>query len=102
MAAAPENLTECSNIMKDKTSSLTIQHVTVKMVENHLKNLKPSKSTGVDELDSFSVKMAAKFIAPPVHHIITLSIMQRRFPTSWKLTKLIPLHKKLNRLDPKN
>ena len=46
--------------------------------------------------------MAAKFIAPPVHHIITLSIMQRRFPTSWKLTKIIPLHKKLNRLDPKN
>ena len=28
--------------------------------------------------------------------------MQRKFPTSWKLTKIIPLHKKLNRLDPKN
>ena len=37
-----------------------------------------------------------------MHHIVTLSIMQKRFPTSWKYTKLIPLHKKLSQLDPKN
>ena len=102
MAEAPENLTECFNIMRNKTCSLNIQHVPVKLVEKHLKNLKSSKSTGIDELDSFSVKLAANYIAAPVHHIITLSIMQRRFPTSWKLTKIIPLHKKLSRLDPKN
>ena len=56
----------------------------------------------MDELDSFSIKLFAKYIAAPVHHIVTLSIIQKKFPTSWKLTTLIPLHKKSSQLDPKN
>ena len=71
-------------------------------VEKLLRNLKNSKSISVDELDSFSVKLSSKYIAVPVHHIVTLSLMQKRFPTSWKFTKVIPLHKKLSQLDPKN
>ena len=38
----------------------------------------------------------------PVHHIITLSLMQCKFPSSWKFSKLIPLHKKGSKLDMKN
>ena len=67
-----------------------------------LKNLKPSRSAGVDELDSYSLKIAADIIAPAVHHIVTLSTMQRKFPTAWKFAKVLPLHKKECSLERKN
>ena len=99
---APQNLRECSNLMKEKMCKLSLNHVTIETVRKLLKQLKNSKSTSVDELDSYSVKIAADHIAKPLHHLITLSIMQNRFPTSWKYTKLIPLHKKLDKLDRQN
>ena len=70
--------------------------------EKLLMNLKNSKSTSVDELDNYAVILSADHIAEPLHHLITLSIMQNKFPTSWKYTNLIPLHKKLSTLEPKN
>ena len=102
MQKVPEKLGECFNIMSGKDCKLDLDHVTVGTVKKLLKNLKSSRSTSVDELDSFAVKLAADHIAEPLHHIITLSIMQKKFPTSWKYTKLIPLHKKLSQLEPKN
>ena len=45
-------------------------------------------------LDSYSVKIAADYIAQPLHHVISLSLMQEKFPSCWKSTKIIPLHKK--------
>ena len=98
----PERLGECIRIMRGKKCSLDLTHVTVDTVRKLLKNLKSSRSTSVDELDSYAVKLSADHIAEPLHHIITLSIMQRKFPTSWKYTKLIPLHKKLSQLERKN
>ena len=49
-----------------------------------------------------SVRVAAPVIAGPLHHIVTLSIMQQRFPGSWKCAKVLPLHKKLDPLHKKN
>ena len=97
-----ESLGECIKIMRGKKCSLDIQHVTVETVRKLLKNLKSSRSTSVDELDSYAVKVSADSIAEPLHHIVTLSLMHKKFPTSWKYTKVIPLHKKLGQLDPKN
>ena len=34
--------------------------------------------------------------------MITLSIMQQKFPSCWKLTKIVPLHKKQSTLDKRN
>ena len=56
----------------------------------------------MDELDNFSVKVAADYIAKPLHHIVTLSIMQQKFPSSWKSSKVLPLHKKEDKLERKN
>ena len=67
-----------------------------------LKGLKSSKATAIDGLDSYSLKISANFVAHPIHHIVSLSIMQQRFPSMWKLAKILPLHKKGNVLDPKN
>ena len=96
------NLTHCRQAMKNKKCSLGLEFVSVKQVKKLLKNLKSSKAVAIDELDSYSLKISADIIAAPVHHLVTLSIMQRRFPTAWKYSKVLPLHKKNCVLDRKN
>ena len=98
----PNNLAQCRSLMRGKQCTLQLSHVSEITVKKLLKNLGNSRSTAVDELDSYVVKLSAEHIARPLHHIITLSIMQDKFPTSWKNSKVIPLHKKLSNLDCKN
>ena len=90
----PENLSVCKDIMKEKRCKLSLKHVTVETVCKLLKKLKSSKSTSVDELDSYAVKISADLIAKPLHHIITLSIMQKQFPEAWILRKFYPCTRK--------
>ena len=99
LKSTPFNLDICCSIMHNKICKLNLSHVTLSTVKKLLKGLKSSKSTSVDGLDNFAVKAGAEFIAKPLHHIVTLSIMQQRFPKLWKLTKLVPLHKKLSPLE---
>ena len=96
------NLTACMQIMQNKRCRLSLSHVTVSKVLKLLSSLSNSRSTAVDELDNYSVKIAAPVIAGPLHHIITLSIMQHSFPRSWKYAKVLPLHKKLDPLHKQN
>ena len=96
------NMTKVHDIMLSKTCRLQLKHVSLSKVKKILKSLSNSRSTGIDELDNFSVKLAAELIAKPIHHIVTLSIIQKRFPNSWKYSKVIPLHKKEDVLERKN
>ena len=98
----PNTFEKCREIMENKTCSLGLRHVTLDKVSKLLKNLKNSKSSSIDELDNFCVKVAADSIARPLHHIITLSILQTKFPSCWKYSKVIPLHKKECKLERKN
>ena len=94
--------TSCMNIMAGKGCKLGLAHVSEVKVKMILRNLSNSKSLAIDELDNFSVKLAADVIAKPLHHIITLSILQQKFPSQWKYAKVIPLHKKECTLNRKN
>ena len=98
----PNLFSQCKNIMRDKKCKLDLKHVPISKVNKLLKNLKNSRSTAIDELDNYCVKLSADLIDKPLHHIITLSIMQKRFPRSWKYSKIIPLHKKGCKLERKN
>ena len=102
MAKVAINLTPCMEIMKEKTCKLNLSHITVDKVRKLLSNLSNSRCTSIDELDNYSVKIAAPIIAAPLHHIITLSILQQKFPVKWKYAKVLPLHKKLDPLHKKN
>ena len=102
LVSVPYSLSKCYTIMRGKKCKLWIQHITVEKVRRLLKSLKNSKSISLDELDNFSVKLSADIIANPLHHIITLSLMDCKFPTSWKFSKVVPLHKKDSRLEMSN
>ena len=88
----PTNLSGCVKAMEGKHCKLSLRFISVQKVLNILKNLKSSRSVGIDELDSYSIKIAADLIAEPMHHIVTLSIMQQRFPEAWKFAKVLTLH----------
>ena len=94
--------TACKKIMEDKTCKLSMTHVSVSKVRSLLRSLSSSRSLACDELDSYSIKLAADVIALPLHHIMTLSIYQQRFPKQWKYAKILPLHKKESTLERKN
>ena len=98
----PVCLNSCRRVMLGKKCKLDLRHVTVRKVLKILKNLKSSRSVGIDEIDSYSLKLAAELIAQPVHHIVTLSLMQQKFPKAWKYAKVLPLHKKGCTLTRKN
>ena len=95
MGQVVTNLAHCLKIMEGKECKLNMQHTTVLKVRVLLTSLSNSRSTALDELDNYSVKIAADVIAKPLHHIITLSIMQQRFPSSWKKAMVLSLHKKI-------
>ena len=82
-------------VMKDKKCKLSLSHITVYKVRKLLSSLSNSRSTAMDDLGNFSVKLAAPVIATPLHHIITLSIIQQRFPSQWKYDKVLPYTRNL-------
>ena len=102
LGTLPIDLRSCKKLMLGRNLSLGLKFVTVKKVKKLLKGLKNKTSTSVDQLDNFAVKLAANYIAGPLHHVITLSIMQQKFPSGWKFTKIVPLHKKESTLKPEN
>ena len=56
--------------MMGKKCKMELNHVSYVKVLKLLKGLKHSKSTSIDELDNYCVKISADIIAAPLHHII--------------------------------
>ena len=98
----PKDLSGCEKLMQGKNITFSAKFVTVKKIRKLLASLKVKTCSSVDQLDNYAVKLAAEHVAGPLHHVVTLSLMQERFPESWKNTKIIPLHKKKSTLKREN
>ena len=61
-----------------------------------------TNASGLDQIDTSVIKLIKAEILPAVTHIVNFSITTGKFPSVWKRTKIVPLHKKDDRLDPKN
>ena len=72
------------------------------IIDQIISNLKNSKSSGVDHIDTYIIKLAKNELLTAITHIVNLSITQCIFPEQFKLAKVIPLHKKDDWLNPKN
>ena len=89
-------------MMQNRKCSFSLRPVSPEEVLKIISNLKNSKSTGTDFIDTWTVKLIATDILPAVTHIINLSISQCTFPSPWKTAKVVPLLKKGDPLTPKN
>ena len=55
---------------------------------------KNSKSCGLDNIDTYILKLIVDDVLPAITHIVNLSIQQSVFPSLYKRAKVIPLLKK--------
>ena len=88
--------------MSSRQCTMRLRPVHPEEVSKIIKDLKNSKSTGTDNIDTKIIKLIADDIVPAVTHIVNLSIRQKEFPNSWKMAKVTPLLKKGDPLAPKN
>ena len=88
--------------MQDRRYSFSPKPISTEQVLGIIKALKNSKSTGLDNLDTYIVKLVTPIILPALTHVINLSIRDGDFPSIWKKSKVVPLLKKGDALNPKN
>ena len=95
-------LSKMREVFRDRNCSFRFKPVKQEDVMKIISGLKNSKSSGVDYIDTATLKLVAREILPAITHIINLSISQGTFPTIWKHSKVIPLLKKGDPLSAKN
>ena len=71
------------------------EDVSICSIKKIIKSIK-SKSSGVDDIGAFFVKLAADYIAQPLAHIINTSFQHRKFPEKWKRAIVRPIPKVKN------
>ena len=89
-------------IMHNRACSLNFSTVHPDNVLKIIRSLKCTKSEGLDFINMELVKLIADDVLPSLTHLVNLSISSRRFPSEWKVAKVVPLLKKGSALDPQN
>ena len=89
--------------MANRNPTFSLSAISPDEVDKIIQYLKNSKSCGVDNLDTYILKLTRQHIVPSVCHILNLSVQSRKFPTKWKVAKVVPLYKgKGSKFDTKN
>ena len=83
---------------KKFTFSPTLENEVLKL----LKDSKPEKAAGIDNLSGRFLKNDAVVLALPISKLFNLSTKYSKFPLDCKIVKLKPLYKKESKTDPKN
>ena len=79
--------------MRNRSCTFTIKELSLEEVIKLIKGLRNSSATGIDFIDTRTVKLGAEALAPAIQHIINLSITTSIFPSAWKWHKVVPLLK---------
>ena len=90
------------NILKDKNCFMKFTAVHPDDVSKIISELTNSTAFGTDNIDTYIVKLLKEELNPAITYIINLSIESGEFPESWKVGKVIPIHKKDDILNPTN
>ena len=87
---------------KGKLTRFNLKRIDLKTFRNILKKMKGKRSHGVDNIDSYSLKLAGPLIENALMHLINLSIESQKFSSNWKPQQIFPLHKKGSKHEVKN
>ena len=90
---ATDPLKKLKEAMEHRQCRFRIKPVSEDEVLKLIKGLKTSSATGIDYIDTSTVKLSADLLAPVIAYIINLSIQTSTFPNIWKWHKVIPLLK---------
>ena len=101
-AAIFDPLSKLQEVMSDSQCSLSFRAIPPSEVSEIIAGLKNSKSTDMDYIDTWVVKLVSAEILPAITHIMNISITHSVFPLPWKVAKIIPLLTKGDSLLAKN
>ena len=79
--------------------SCEIQEMSVFEVGKHLLSLSAKKSTGIDSISPFFIKISLPYIVESLTYIYNLCITSNTFPDEWKRAKVVPIPKTKNCTD---
>ena len=96
----PSNLDPISYI-DDSTNSFFFNPTTTQEIINCINSFE-SKSAPIDQIPTFIFKHIAEIISPLISQLINNSVAAGFFPSCLKLTRVIPVFKKGDRLSVKN
>ena len=99
---ASDPLRKLKSLMLNRQCSFGLVAVHPDQVDKIISSQNNSSAFGLDQIDTSIIKLIRSEILPAVTHVINLSISTRKFPTDWKKSKVVPLHKKEDPLNPKN
>ena len=87
---------------EEPPAKFKIREITRKELRTLIKKMKGGKSCGIDNIDNFSLKLAAPLIEDALLHLVNLSIRTSCFSSLWKHQLIFPHHKKQDKLLTKN
>ena len=82
----PDNVTRCA-------SSLDNIHISNQDVIDVIKNLKPNKACGFDQISHILLKESLISLTLPISTLFNKSLNQGQFPDNWKMANVIPVFK---------
>ena len=89
-------------VLQNRRCIFSLRPVSPEEVRKIIAGLKNTKSTGMDYINTWVIKLIATDIVPAVTHIVNLSITKQEFPQSWKIAKVVPLLKRGDPFQPEN
>ena len=75
------------------TPNFSFQPINVRDLRRLMKRMKGGRSSGIDEIDSYSLKIAAPLIEDTLVHLVNLALADG-YPSIWKYQLIHPLYKK--------
>ena len=90
------------NKRQEPLPTFKLREITRKELRYLIKKMKGGKNCGVDNIDNFSLKLAAPLLEDALLHLINLSIGTNYFSSLWKHQLIFPQHKKQVKLQAKN
>ena len=76
-----------------RPAGFSLTSATPETVNRIIKQLKNSKACGLDNIDTYIIKLTRPYIVPAVTHLVNLSLSTLTFPMEYKVAKVVPLHK---------
>ena len=76
--------------------NLQFESITIETTLQIINSLKPKSSTGIDHISNKLIKSIKEIIAEPLTAIINQTLNTGIFPDSLKISKVMPLFKKVN------
>ena len=82
--------------MNECPTTFTFTPVSPDKVNTIISKLKNSKSSGLDNIVSYIMKLIRKEIVTPLIHIVNLSLKNAVYSASYKISKVVPLYSSIS------